>query len=105
MHYQGNLSILLFSVEMAHEGLSGNQGLIIFVARGKWIGLDRKVGYDALQNCVDLSGVSMDNGAAVRLLEEIDDGNGSDSQRQSQDGLAEPAQGEEGDDEVEVRGC
>jgi hypothetical protein len=95
VHDQGNLGILLFSVEMAHEGFSGDQGLVIFAALGKSIGLDLKVGFDALQSRLDLSGVSMDNGATVRLLEEIDDGNRSDSQRQSQDRLAESAQGEE----------
>jgi hypothetical protein len=102
VHDQGNLGILLFSVEMAHEGFSGDQGLVIFAALGKSIGLDLKVGFDALQSRLDLSGVSMDNGATVRLLEEIDDGNRSDSQRQSQDRLPESAQGEEGDDKVEV---
>jgi hypothetical protein len=47
----------------------------------------------------------VDNGVTVRLFEEIDDRNSSNSQRQSQDRVAESTQGKEGDNKVEVRRC
>ena len=47
MHDHGNLAILFFSIEMSHEGFR-DQGMVIFATLGKSIGLDLKVGFDAL---------------------------------------------------------